>query len=926
MAEEPPKKKPAPPPPPPPPKTNKEIRDAIDKALQPVLDRTGNLEISTRDIQPNNATVKRSSGGTAAAQLTTPQEVQQYAFEKQGLKAEITPQGDVKAVDPTTQRQTFVSKYGDIIKAPASAIPGDAATVREAITQQAMRQQLLEAKKEETKATFERLTPEGSYQYYSKMGLSPTIEKLQQEKLIKEKLGRFTPEGQYAYYESLGLNSGSPESYAKFKPGLINKATAILYENAQKYIPKEAPAYFESVARKIEDNKLREPPGVGAIYKLVRKDIPSASFNFASGYVDELRERPGKTVLSTAAFFVLPKVLKIGGRLAAPVISKFPKTYAFTSKSVSIALPSIYAVSVGSRVLPSLTPFQELGRISASEITPMIAGGYAGTKFWQWQEGVTRTLIGRTKIPEEEIISEPVRTGKQPLDIVSPRKHLKTFKEAKNPFDKPMSNIPDEKLLTGTFTYKGKEVPYPSGVTLDEWVKQYGKGALTEMYKTPKFQEYIGAKQSEKIKAPFVVLHAASLTKSTAMSDIAKTGMGAIKPGDFDYLPGGFVAPSNKLAALFLRIGKGNADGEIFSSDILNPYSSPKVMAIYPMGVRTRKTIITGDISKSGQVMRRFAGKEKYGFVDLPRVKTEPEGIIAPETELSVIGKDYYTTFRGVRVPIDRFKITDKTQSTIKNINSKYENIRKGYESYIKRSIPTMGYKVELPSSKSSMASSVKSPSSYSSNRSSSRSSSSMSLSSMISSGSSSRGSSSSISSTISSITPSSSMSSSGSSSSYSKSSSSGSSSRSSSSSSSFSGSSGSYSSRGSYYTPPPKVNYYPRSKNENNLKLAYKVIVGAGKRQKVIAEGLPEGRALKIGSTDTLRNLRARFRIEESGTTTQEDIVFTPAPKFFRDYKIVQGQRVETPNQFIQRRGTRLASQTEIGEIQYLKKLAKKR
>lgn len=111
------------------------------------------------------------------------------------------------------------------------------------------------------------------------------------------------------------------------------------------------------------------------------------------------------------------------------------------------------------------------------------------------------------------------------------------------------------------------------------------------------------------------------------------------------------------------------------------------------------------------------------------------------------------------------------------------------------------------------------------------------------------------------------------------------------------------------------------QSKIKSDLAAAFDVYVKRGKGDTLIAKSLPRGMALKAGADYILKNLRATFRIKEAGTTTRRDILYNPSPQIFRDYKISKGQKIFTPNQFIQREGKRLITSSEVGELQQAKK-----
>ena len=109
--------------------------------------------------------------------------------------------------------------------------------------------------------------------------------------------------------------------------------------------------------------------------------------------------------------------------------------------------------------------------------------------------------------------------------------------------------------------------------------------------------------------------------------------------------------------------------------------------------------------------------------------------------------------------------------------------------------------------------------------------------------------------------------------------------------------------------------------KGETLWKKSFTVEVKIGGKFKVVGKKLPIGQALKRGSDITTKTLAATFRIKETGLTQARDIKFKPKEKIFREYSIRGGQRVDTPLTFIQRRGTRLGTRGEVGEITQAKK-----
>lgn len=861
-----------------------------------------------------------------------------YSVYKTGLQIDV-PQGTIvdpnRAVEMLNQRNTYLAQ-------------------QEAIKQaQIAQQRSQEAVQSTTSSLFETQNTLGN----RSMAELQALQKLRYDMLHpadvmvkniydKHYLRPYTAIGKYETYAAMGLGQGDPDSYAKFKPGIINQAKASIYATAQRYIPETVPTMLEAQADIFRKQGTFRSRAVSVltgreIYEPkanMFKEFYPSSLEFGAGYTRELRSNPSKTLTNTALFFALPGILKLGGRLLNPLITRSPlavqDALPVISKSVSILIPAVYGTSVASRVGFSKTPNQEFGKIAASEITPMLVGGYAGVKVFPIAESYFFSF-GRKKIPTDQIVSEQIRRGEVMLDYYNPKRHYDLFKNARNPIDAPQSNFPESALLTGSFRYKGKLIPYPSGQDLSLWVSKYGQGAKTAMYKTEKFQKYLKAKQSEKISTPLMVLHASSGVKQTAMSDIARTGKGTVMVGG-DYLPGGFVAPSDKAAVLFLGLGKGNVAGEFYSSNLLNPYSTPKLMAIYPAGLRTRASKPVGEMSESGQPLRKFLGKDKPGVVDIPRIKTEPEGILPPGTQLEKTAGDYFFTWKGVRVPVDQFKVVGKaktsksTSKTFAEYSGEYITGRRSVTTPESVMFASSLSKVKPISFSSSVSKSKPlSSSSKSSNSGFSFSSSPRSSSSSLRSSSST---SSPFSSSGSSFTSSSSGSSSSGSSFSSSSSSKGSSSRSSFSSSGRS-SSGSGSSSSRWYPsssspPPPEDKSYSSSsfgKRKAMLKkrLAFQTLVR--RKGKWFAYGRPteKSSALDIGTRYSKNTLGASFKIIPVEATPERITTQNEFMRFrnqFRDYQVRGKSRIPLKDTFIQMRSFRLSTPAEKREIKSAK------
>ena len=97
----------------------------------------------------------------------------------------------------------------------------------------------------------------------------------------------------------------------------------------------------------------------------------------------------------------------------------------------------------------------------------------------------------------------------------------------------------------------------------------------------------------------------------------------------------------------------------------------------------------------------------------------------------------------------------------------------------------------------------------------------------------------------------------------------------------------------------------------------AFEVQVKRFGQFKTIGAPLPKGKALKKGATVTKATLAATFRIVPKGITTLKDIKFKPSAKVYRAPK----RKVTPYPTYIERRGFRLSTGSEVSEIKTAKR-----
>jgi len=101
----------------------------------------------------------------------------------------------------------------------------------------------------------------------------------------------------------------------------------------------------------------------------------------------------------------------------------------------------------------------------------------------------------------------------------------------------------------------------------------------------------------------------------------------------------------------------------------------------------------------------------------------------------------------------------------------------------------------------------------------------------------------------------------------------------------------------------------------------SFRVLIKEKGKERLIGTGLSRTTALDVGAERTLKTLSATFRIEKEAS--RKDVISAPTGAFkrfeasFREFKIKKGQRVSTPDTFIQKRGTRLGTFEERKLIQ---------
>ncbi len=112
-------------------------------------------------------------------------------------------------------------------------------------------------------------------------------------------------------------------------------------------------------------------------------------------------------------------------------------------------------------------------------------------------------------------------------------------------------------------------------------------------------------------------------------------------------------------------------------------------------------------------------------------------------------------------------------------------------------------------------------------------------------------------------------------------------------------------------YVPITREEEIGRDKKKyiGRLNKSYSVLIKRRGKYQPLATNLTKGKALFLGESETERTLARTFKLVETGLTAQQDIYFRPGQNF-REYKIRKGQRIITPNTFIQKIGIETGSE----------------
>lgn len=480
--------------------------------------------------------------------------------------------------------------------------------------------------------------------------------------------------------------------------------------------------------------------------KIKERIIPSA-VSYSAGLYEGVRTEPLKTAATFGTFYVLPLGLKYAGKVVAPVASLFPKTSRAIEVTAAVGLTGLYGTSIFARAATSKNAAFELGKITSTEILPMMAGGILGGKtFSNIENYITIKKEGSKFVQPYKTVRFEVLTGEQtfPTSKISAKVQLAEFESGKYilPTERTLFykegkveygyHVTPEKLPSVTKWSAGSS-ELPGGYISSEASIYFAKltGASSSIYSTKILQGY-GTPRiiRQKVSGFELFPKGAKGTQNMAKFLIEESEFGKayvpgikteieaiIKPGtvtELKDIPFYTRVPKQSFAAQFEKLQRGGRTERVlrvqkFSltkpSTYLDKFMGRKAGTFKYFGFKRKGTILPierrYESIKQGTLGGIFKGlKGSYSYKGAYYIASSPLGYGL----LSLKNISY-----GKGSKISSYKLSSKTSYGVSSKSYSSSSISKSVSSY-KLSSGKLSY---MPSSKTSRSSySLYSPSS----------------------------------------------------------------------------------------------------------------------------------------------------------------------------------------------------------------------
>lgn len=466
---------------------------------------------------------------------------------------------------------------------------------------------------------------------------------------------------------------------------------------------------IEKIGTKVLESRLSEPKvtttGRRMSYLFTKEKQQEAGIQrtkltmyggkFVKEYGTEFKERPGRML----AFTGVGAAVSGGLSVVSLGASKLPKVLptSITSKTGKIAaagLVGAYGYFSRKRILASEDKVKEAAKITA-ETTSFVVGGRMGSVAFLKAQGFLRSF-GKKEIPVERLVPPEVLSGKQRFPTAQPKRQLGMFKRG-------------EYAITATRKYKA-ELGYRTavkalrreGYTIKE--SKLPKGILGEYRGRTKTilisdklnpagkltilrHEIQHAKQpallstiEDTLRIPYKYQPSEILARQAQRRPIkgflteTKTYYPHATPALFGRKfttqvgarpkeAAGLYVSGKGASTYFLRIGEQRTS--LYPRSLLPEPTTPTLVYVAPTAVKALPKAIRGSYGKVpyGPSYQFFVQRAGSSTAYVPGVKSEVEAVIPPQTLFRQTPPSYYTTVKGVKVPIKLYDVRAKISS-----------------------------------------------------------------------------------------------------------------------------------------------------------------------------------------------------------------------------------------------------------------------
>ena len=197
-------------------------------------------------------------------------------------------------------------------------------------------------------------------------------------------------------------------------------------------------------------------------------------YDVGSGVLEDLKDKPGRTIIKTAAYAIGAYVLGLGGSLLSSAGIEIWKPIKY---AVGYGLPLLWGGVLGKQVLeaPKGERQKEIGKILFSDVLPVVVGFKIATQTYPKIKSFF-TVKGE-KLELKDITQKGIVSGDKTFPTAPPKEHLKLFKQQKHAIPSAESpggfHLTVDKFGKNTLTKSGIRESELAGLYISEPASPY---------------------------------------------------------------------------------------------------------------------------------------------------------------------------------------------------------------------------------------------------------------------------------------------------------------------------------------------------------------------------------------------------------------------------------------------------------------------